>query len=172
MNTQTHDDVLDGTVQGEDDAIERTMSEEQGAPQTDDEVLDRSARRVDDTTERARVFEQEGDFRQAAELYDQAAEVWRQASNEMTEERQDFCLSLANYWAERANEAREQVAVAAKVETAPPQTQRLIPQSRDMAIQAPKGSPSGERLIIKGLAGTKEGRPTKRGRSTFRQIKD
>lgn len=86
------------------------MNTEQDSTSPDD-LLERAGQITEEITEKALECEEQGDFQKAAELYDKAARVWRQASENLSGKRRDFCLSLSQYWEDRANEACKQAAV-------------------------------------------------------------
>ncbi len=84
-----------------------TLRPEEWSP---DEAVEAAGQVTERESAVARELEEQGRFREAAALYDQIAVAWQQAAAMLTGDRQHYFQSLVDYWAGRANTARERAA--------------------------------------------------------------
>jgi len=137
-----------------------------------DEAVEAAGQVTERESAAARELEGQGKFREAAVLYEQIAAAWQQAAAMLTDDRQHYFQSLVDYWAGRANTARER---AAEESAFAPQAQSSQPPGKaetfmhDPSVRSTGPLPKRPDFTDRITRGPTRGIPSKKGSSISRR---
>jgi len=120
--------------------------------------------------------EGDGEFQGAAELYDEIATAWLNAAGVLPADMQPYVQSLTEYWAERANEAHQQAALAEELPPAPERSHYRSPGKTTLRqaakpIKKAPSTPNGRPTISRELPPIKGGEPGTGDKTSFPRFK-